>query len=199
MSTPDITPLREFVTSLARLLDRQPDEPRILKEGGALLKALVSRDDWLPDEYAQPHPQYYQQYLLHADSAERFSIVSFVWGPGQFTPVHDHTVWGLIGMLRGEEWAQPYELNAKGVAEPQGQPVKLLPGQVEAVSPTVGDIHRVSNGFKDKTSISIHVYGGNIGAVKRHVFPEAGGSKAFISGYSNTRLPNLWDRSKEAA
>ena len=41
---------------------------------------------------AQPHPQYYQQHLLHCDPLERFSVVSFVWGPGQKTPVHDHTV-----------------------------------------------------------------------------------------------------------
>ncbi|MNO06418.1 hypothetical protein D3C81_2281800 [compost metagenome] len=46
-------------------------------------------------------------------------------------------------------------------------------------------------------SISIHVYGGNIGAVKRAVYAEDGSEKPFVSGYSNTRLPNIWDLSKE--
>ena len=55
----------------------------------------------------------------------------------------------------------------------------------------------VHNAFDDRVSISIHVYGANIGAVRRHVYPEAGGSKSFISGYSNFTLPNLWDRSKD--
>ncbi|MNN04719.1 hypothetical protein D3C81_1174490 [compost metagenome] len=68
---------------------------------------------------------------------------------------------------------------------------------MEAVSPTVGDIHRVHNAYEDRVSISIHVYGANIGAVRRHVYPEAGGRKPFISGYSNSTLPNPWDRSKE--
>ena len=98
-----LAPLREFVVDFARLLDTHPDEPRILDEGGALLRRLVARDDWLPEAFAQPHPEHYQQFLLHADSAERFSVVSFVWGPGQAPPVHDHTVWGLIGLLRGAE------------------------------------------------------------------------------------------------
>lgn len=192
-------PLRSFITAFAKLLEAKPDEQRILAEGGALLGQLVSRDDWLPDEYAVPHPEHYQQFLLHADSGERFSIVSFVWGPGQATPVHDHCTWGLIGMLRGEEWSQRYALNAQGVTEPQGEPVRLVPGQVEAVSPRIGDIHRVRNGLADRSSISIHVYGGNIGAIKRHVYKEDGVVKDFISGYTNTRLPNLWDRSKDAA
>ena len=61
--------------------------------------ALIARDDWLPDAYAQPHPEKYRQYLLYGDPLDRFSLVSFVWGPGQRTPVHDHLMWGLIGML----------------------------------------------------------------------------------------------------
>lgn len=194
-----LAPLRDFVKALAALLDQHPDEPRILREGGALLARLVAHDDWLPDAWAQPHPEYYQQHLLHCDSAERFSIVSFVWGPGQRTPIHDHTVWGLIGMLRGAEDSQPFVLDATGKPVPQGDAVRLLPGQVEAVSPTVGDIHRVNNVYDDRVSVSIHVYGGNIGAVRRSVYAEDGTRKPFVSGYSNQTLPNLWDRSRELA
>jgi len=189
-------PLREFVVDFGRLLDKRPDEPRILKEGGALLRRLVARDDWLPDAFAQPHPERYQQFLLHADSTERFSVVSFVWGPGQATPVHDHTVWGLIGMLRGAEYSQAYREH-HGELRPEGEPLWLAPGDVEAVSPRIGDVHRVHNAYDDRVSISIHVYGANIGAVRRHTYPAGGGRKPFVSGYSNTQLPNLWDRSAE--
>ncbi len=192
-----IAPLRDFVGAFGRLLDSRPDEPRILSEGGALLRTLVARDDWLPDAFAVADPTYYQQFLLHADSTERFSVVSFVWGPGQATPIHDHTVWGLIGMLRGAEYSQPFAVDAEGTARPQGAPVRLDAGHVEAVSPTVGDLHRVHNAHTDRVSISIHVYGANIGAVRRHTYPAEGGRKPFVSGYSNTLLPNLWDRSAE--
>ncbi|PZX34457.1 putative Cysteine dioxygenase type I [Cupriavidus phytorum] len=199
-SSPDpnaLAPLRDFITGLAALLDQQPDETRILREGGALLATLVARDDWLPEAWAQPHPEYYQQHLLHCDSAERFSIVSFVWGPGQRTPIHDHTVWGLIGMLRGAEDAQAFALDAGGRPVASGANVRLLPGQVEAVSPAVGDIHRVNNVYDDRVSVSIHVYGANIGAVRRSVYAEDGTRKPFVSGYSNQTLPNPWDRSRE--
>ncbi|MFJ4255982.1 cysteine dioxygenase [Pseudomonas monteilii] len=189
--------LRHFIDSLAELLEQQPDEATLLDRGQGLLASLVAQDDWLPDDLAQPDPQRYQQYLLHCDSRQRFSVVSFVWGPGQRTPIHDHRVWGLIGMLRGAEYAQDFTRDARGALQPSGAPVRLAPGQVEAVSPRIGDIHQVSNAFSDQVSISIHVYGGNIGAVKRAVYAEDGSEKAFISGYSNTRLPNIWDLSKE--
>ncbi len=42
----------------------------------------------------------------------------------------------------------------------------------------------------------MHLYGGNIGAVSRHVYdPDTGQAKPFVSGYSSPSLPNLWDRS----
>ncbi|SCK13312.1 Predicted metal-dependent enzyme of the double-stranded beta helix superfamily [Variovorax sp. HW608] len=191
-----IAALREFVIAFGHLLDTRPQEAEILDQGGALLRRLVARDDWLPDAFAKAHPERYQQFLLHADSTERFSVVSFVWGPGQATPVHDHTVWGLIGMLRGAEYSQAYR-KRDAVLQPHGRPVRLAPGDVEAVSPTVGDVHRVYNAFDDRDSISIHVYGANIGAVRRHTYPADGARKPFASGYSNTQLPNLWDRSAE--
>lgn len=184
--------LRRFVGDFARLLDETAEEPRLLKAGGALLADLVSRDDWLPDAYAQPDPERYRQYLLHCDSRERFSVVSFVWGPGQATPVHNHTVWGLVGVLRGAELSQGYAHGA-GALRPEGPVRRLAPGQVEAVSPAIGDIHRVANAHDDRSSVSIHVYGANIGAVRRSTFDADGRSKPFVSGYSNTSLPNLWD------
>ncbi|MNZ73848.1 Cysteine dioxygenase type I [compost metagenome] len=190
--------LRNFITGLATVLDRCGAEEDILRQAKPLLYELVRHDDWLPEAFAQPHPQYYQQYLLHADSRERFSIVCFVWGPGQTTPVHDHRVWGLIGMLRGAEVSQNFELTENGL-RPSGEPIQLQPGDVEAVSPRIGDIHRVSNVHSDRVSISIHVYGANIGAVHRAVYLPDGSEKPFISGYSNDVLPNIWDLSKEAA
>lgn len=191
-----IAPLREFVVAMTRLVERTGHEATLLAEGRELLSRLIARDDWLPEFCAQPDARFYRQYLLHADPLERFSVVSFVWGPGQRTPVHDHTVWGLVGMLRGAELCQRWKREADGRLTPDGDELVLRPGQVDAVSPTIGDIHVVANALADRPSISIHVYGANIGAVRRHVFdPLSGATKEFVSGYSSDRLPNLWDRS----
>ncbi len=190
-----IQPLRDFITATAAALSARPAEAQALDSVRPLLAALVAQDGWLPDALAQPHPQHYQQHLLYADPLGLFSVVSFVWGPGQATPVHDHTVWGLIGMLRGAELSQGYRRSADGALVEDGPPLRLLPGQVDAVSPRIGDIHRVANAFDDRVSVSIHVYGANIGRVQRHVFADDGSVKPFVSGYANAWLPNLWSAS----
>lgn len=187
--------LRGFVISLAELVSSTRDEDAILETGGALLAGLVARDDWLPDAFARPSRERYQQYLLHCDSRERFSIVSFVWGPGQGTPIHDHRVWGLVGVLRGAERVEHFRRRHDGSLEQVGPVGNLYEGEVEALSPAKGDIHRVANGLAEAPSISIHVYGGNIGAVERATYLPDGAAKPFVSGYANAVLPNLWDRS----
>ncbi|VTN04784.1 Predicted metal-dependent enzyme of the double-stranded beta helix superfamily [Raoultella ornithinolytica] len=96
-------------------------------------------------------------------------------------------------MLRGAEENQRYRLDATGLPVADGIAGRLSPGEVEKVSSRDGDIHRVSNALAESVSISIHVYGGNIGAVKRAVYTPEGLIKPFISGYSNRHLPNIWD------
>ena len=190
-ASPNLVRLRTFVEGISALVESLNDEADILAHGGPLLADLVSHDDWLPDRYALPDASRYRQHLLHCDSQRRFSVVSFVWGPGQATPVHDHSVWGLVGVLRGAELSQAYAPVTNGLA-PIGEPRRLEPGDLDAVSPRLGDIHRVANAYDDRTSVSIHVYGANIGAVRRHAFDEAGRPRTFVSGYANATLPNLW-------
>ncbi|AHG65204.1 cysteine dioxygenase family protein [Advenella mimigardefordensis] len=178
---------QQFIESFTQLIEQSSNnEAQILESGRSLLGDLVANDVWLPEQFAQPHPQYYQQYLLHADPLDRYSVVSFVWGPGQKTPIHNHTVWALIGMMRGSERSELF-----AVPKPD-EPMQLVntdtlsPGDIDMVSPRLGDIHRVSNVFDDRVSISIHVYGGNIGRISRHVYDAlTGRTKTFISGYSN--------------
>jgi predicted metal-dependent enzyme (double-stranded beta helix superfamily) len=186
----DTNPLARCIARIADIVGQEADEADILEAGGKALRDLIARDDWLPEFCSVPDPHMYRQYLLYCDPLERFSIVSFVWGPGQRTPIHDHATWGLVGVLRGAEISERYVV---------GSPMKSIQserfevGAVDVVSPSLGDIHLVRNALSDRASISIHIYGGNIGVIERRVFdPDTGHSKKFVSGYSNDRLPNPW-------
>ena len=180
---------------MTKLVQGISEEDRLLDEAEPLMRDLVNNDDWLPDAMAASDPVRYQQHLLYGDPLDRFSLVSFVWGPGQKTPIHDHTVWGIIGMLRGGERAQRYVREADGRMAPSGSPVIMQPGDIDKVSPTIGDIHEVGNALDDEASISIHLYGGNIGRITRHAFDlQSSKIEDFVSGYSNPLTPNLWSR-----
>lgn len=184
-------PLRLYVRHMTELVSDTTRESVLLGRGRELLAELIHDDGWLPVEYAEARSDRYAQYLLHCDPLERFSMVSFVWGPGQRTPVHNHTVWGLVGVLRGTEQSQEYELR-EGIPTDLGKSHVMIRGEIDAVSPSIGDWHRVTN-TSDDVSISIHVYGGNVGALHRsRVDEETGRLVEFVSGYDNSTLPNLW-------
>lgn len=175
-----------FVDAMTRVVQEENDEAKVLARATPLLEELIAHDDWLAPEHAVPGADRYQQYLLYRDPQERFSVISFVWGPGQKTPIHDHTVWGLVGVMRGAERCSEYDKDANGRAVSLDCNHILKAGQVEAVSPTVGDLHVVENALSDRPSISIHVYGADIGRVKRHWYDaKTGEARDFVSGYSN--------------
>lgn len=68
-------------------------------------------------------------------------------------------------------------------------------GDIEAESPAVGDWHRLSHCGGAVVAASIHVHGGNIGALCRRRLDAHGAMLDFGSGYDNTVVPSLWDRS----
>jgi predicted metal-dependent enzyme (double-stranded beta helix superfamily) len=187
-------PLREFVQNVTQAIDGPSGEDAIVSTAERAMQRLVAEDNWLPDEFAQCLEATYSQHLLYCDPFERFCVVSFVWQPGQRTPVHDHTVWGVIGQLVGEEESQSYIQTAAGQLLEQGAPEILRRGQTSVVSPRTRDVHVVRNPSLDKKAISIHAYGANIGRVSRHVYDLSTGRRSpFISSYTNTHLPNIWN------
>lgn len=196
----NIRRLREFVVALTRVVEQQGgDEVLMLREGGKLLGELIAHDDWLPEMFAAPHSAHHQEYLLYCDPFERFSVLSFAMGPGQRTPIHDHRVWCLIGVLRGTERFDEYRHEGAGFPLQKTGEHLGHAGDIDAVSPTVGDIHVMANALRDQAAVSIHVFGGNIGAIERRAYSlSTGEAHAFTSGYANSVVPNLWDRSREA-
>ncbi len=184
-SIPRMQKLVDTLTNLCASGGGKNEQHKLAIVGDAL-KELVATDDWLPDEFARPHPQYYQQYLLYCDPQQRFSVVSFVWGPGQTTPIHDHKVWAVIGMLRGAERGERFVLDSSGQSMKRISSDILFQGEVESLSPSSGDIHQVSNAYANRVSISIHVYGGDIGQIKRHTYERNTGKMCeFVSKYSD--------------
>lgn len=183
--------LKQFIADMTAISDIGLDEAALLERARPLMQHLLAKDDWLPSSFAEPDERSYRQYLLHCDPLERFSLVSFVWGPGQETPIHDHTVWGILGVLRGSEISQRYVVG-DGKVHASGATEVLEAGAIDMVSPSIGDIHKVCNGSRTKASVSLHLYGGNIGTIRRHSFETNGVVNTFQSGYSSNVVPNAW-------
>src|SRR3546814_8616135 len=137
--------LTAFVDAVDRALGAGQAEAGVLAAVGSAMQRLVGEDGWLDPSCAVPHPQHYQQYLLHLAPGVRFSVLSFVWGPGQRTPIHDHTFWAVIGMLRGAEIGTRYRLQDGYRAFAAGQANELPTDRADTVLSPNGYVHRPLN------------------------------------------------------
>ena len=176
----------EFLDGLRKVIEVSGgDETAVLDKGRALMAQLVAQDDWLPEEFAKSDPESFKQYMLHRESDGAFTVLCVVWGKGQSAGAHDHSIWGIVGQLRGAERTRDYEPPQSGKAMTVRHEDILKPGQTCVIAPSTGDIHDVTNVY-DGVSISIHVYGGDLTAVaerRSRYDAETGTSTPFKASY----------------
>ena len=152
-----------YVTGIEGVLDCRRSTPVTVREISRLTERLVENADWLAPEHCQAVPDRYARYLLHRDRANRFVVMSLVWLPGQSTPIHDHSCWGVMGLADGELEEVLYDRLDDGSRpdyaelEESGRQ-RVSPGSVSSILPPYREIHRIANAT-DGPAISIHVYG----------------------------------------
>jgi predicted metal-dependent enzyme (double-stranded beta helix superfamily) len=146
--------------AFARAADTLVDSPHAVADA---LRGLLAQDGWLAPADRAPGVDTYRQHLLHVSPCRRLSVVALVWLPGQRTAIHDHVSWCVVGVYRGVEREERFEIAESGgrrYLRPAGS-VLAPRGHVETLVPPDGDIHAVTAAGRE-TAISIHVYGADI-------------------------------------
>jgi predicted metal-dependent enzyme (double-stranded beta helix superfamily) len=161
--------LDHFVRDVEAILDGHPSVPMTIKQVSALVGRLVRDTSWLPALYRTPIDDGYARYLLHRDRTNRFVVLSLVWLPGQSTPVHDHSAWGVMGIVENELEEVTYERlddgSREGYAELREAHGRMVgAGSVSYVLPPYEEIHRIGNPT-GKRAHSLHVYGRDLDEV----------------------------------
>ncbi len=148
--------------SISALLRRAADDTSRCLSIAALLPDFLAQVHLLPEQVLRPDPAGYRRSLLHEAGDGSFSIGCFVWAPGQRTPIHDHTGWGVIGVAAGTLRETSYRLeNGRPVAEGSK---RLARGSCAWCLPAEGDIHQVG-ADGDGPALSLHVYGARFAEV----------------------------------
>jgi 3-mercaptopropionate dioxygenase len=178
--------LKRFIWDIQSIVELAESDREIFVIGRDLMARLVASDDWLPANFAAiDAASPCRHFHLYADAMERFCVVSMVLHGGQALPVSQEPVWEIMGVLRGAVGRQRFALPAGAPPVANGAAKLLKPGAVETFSPKSGEGVQLCNGLDDRDSISIHVYGGDIGkAVRRAVGPD-GSISEFSHGYVN--------------
>lgn len=138
--------------------------------------------------------------VLYRDPARVFSLRLYLFGPGDRTPVHDHSSWGVSGPALGElEWVR-YRLEAPPARLCALPPRRLSPGEVETTLPLEAGIHRTGSPGPG-SALMVSVYGPPIrrlflnfyepeAQTVRQVFPARIGRKRLAA-----RMLEEWDSS----
>jgi len=149
----DMTDPSQLVEHCAPLLNRlilnHPDE----------VDELVTHLRWP----AEGDENYTRQRILECEEGH-WSIYVICWHPGQYTPIHDHGTWGVVGVLQGclhehqmamiEHVPQDnlYRLTPAGVC-------LLSRGAINTFVPEPDHIHRSGVPESGQPTASIHLYG----------------------------------------
>ncbi len=129
-------------------------------------------------------PAHYARNAIHIDPSGDLSLFALVWLPGQWTPVHDHGSWGVVGIVEGvlEERALMSahgDITAdEGIVLRRGGMVLLNPGSVSSFVPNPDHIHMTGVPRDRAPCISLHLYGRNMNSF--HIYDVAAGTRRLI-------------------
>jgi 3-mercaptopropionate dioxygenase len=152
----------ELAESVAAVLDQELSEEASIAAMRPAVDRLLARADELPAEASQPDADGGAiGHLLHADSDERFHILSVVFPPGTSSGTHEHGCWGIIGYVAGlDEETRFRRVDAgtgdEGCVLEEVERVVHEPGTISRLLPPDEMHHRVRNpGTAD--GVSVHV------------------------------------------
>jgi predicted metal-dependent enzyme (double-stranded beta helix superfamily) len=141
----------------------QGELPALLSERGlfeGLLRGILKGEAY-PD--LRQETTFANELILYRDPGRMFSLRLYLFGPGEHTPVHDHTSWGVSGSAFGRLEIARYRREDDG-ADPGrvrlslSERCVLRPGETETTPPLDGGIHRTGNPA-DGATLMVSVYG----------------------------------------
>ena len=127
----------------------------------ALCRMIRDRQLELPACVFEPITDHYARREIYRSQAHGYSVVAMTWGPGQGTPVHDHSgLWCVEGVWDGQLEITQYELlerdgdnfrfrAAGGVQAGPGSAGSLIPPH---------EYHSIRNASPDAVAVSVHIY-----------------------------------------
>lgn len=155
----------------------------IVLELSPLMRRLLEDPSFLKEEHLQSNPDHYARNPVYVCPTGGLSLFTMVWEPGQWTPVHDHGTWGVVGIVEGvlEERNFIRVDNRKrehsGISLKRGGNLMLCKGAVTTFVPNPDHIHRTGVSRSGVKTISLHLYGRNM--TNYHVYDlELGRRKA---------------------
>ncbi len=166
-----MTVLEEFVETCRSVLDRADAADRV----AAAMTPVLADSDALSAAIEAHRPPGGGPAVIHR--SDDLTVLGLAVPAAFVSPVHDHTIWAVVGIYIGAEDNVFYRRadadNADGGIVETGRAV-LHTGEVLALPPDA--VHRIANSGTD-TMRALHVYGGDLFATHRSQWDDDTGER----------------------
>ncbi|MCF7752366.1 cysteine dioxygenase family protein [Bacillus subtilis subsp. subtilis] len=142
----------------------------------ALREAIADSRIQLPACVHRPIEDHYARRELYRSAAHGYSIVAMSWGPGQGTPLHDHSgLWCVEGVWLGQLEITQYQLLERDGERFRFRPERAILGDCGSAGSLIPphEYHTIRNTSDDDLAISVHVYQGEM--TRSAIFEPDGG------------------------
>src|SRR5437660_1126394 len=133
----------------------------------ALARAAAGPDLFTPAQ-RMPSADCYARHVVYGDPAGRFTILSLVWMPGQFSPPHAHQTWCAFAVCDNTLTETEYAFDRASMKALPLRTVERRAGYCTFGEAGLDQIHRLGNAGV-LPAISLHVYGVESGRIGTHV------------------------------
>jgi predicted metal-dependent enzyme (double-stranded beta helix superfamily) len=161
--------LNQFIAESRRLAGEHPEPAdAVLAIAPLMHRLLAQAGTFLQPHHTRTEPDHYARNAIYVSSDHSLSLYALVWQPGQWTPVHDHGSWGVVGVLQGMLEERSYiRLEAdrgadEDIALARGGVILLAPGTVTSFVPNPDHIHVTGVPATSELTVSLHLYGRNM-------------------------------------
>ena len=162
-----ISPALEHFISQAAARSREQAHPAdcVLALAPLMLDLIEQAGTFLEPEHYRSDPRSDSRNLVYDAPDESMSLYSIVWLPGQWTPIHDHGSWGVVGVIEGILEERSYvRLSPDRGADSEidlarGGTVLLRHGAVTSFVPNPDHIHVTGVPPERPRAVSLHLYG----------------------------------------
>ncbi len=156
-----------FFIAQATACSRSHAEPAdcVLALAPLMLDLIDHADSFLAPQHYRSEPAGYTRNLVYDAPDRSLSLYALVWLPDQWTPVHDHGSWGVVGVVEGVLEERGYvrrsaDLGADaGIDLARGGTVLLGRGSVTSFVPNPDHIHVTGVPAERPRAVSLHLYG----------------------------------------
>ena len=158
--------LASFISqATAQTRDRADPADCVLALAPLMLELIENATVFLQPQHFLSDPHGYSRNLVYDAPDASLSLYALVWLPGQWTPIHDHGSWGVVGVLEGvlEERNYVRESPDRGADEGiqllRGGITLLARGAVTTFVPNPDQIHVTGVPVERSRAVSLHLYG----------------------------------------